>query len=61
MERVRKLVQIAITVTEDHGFPLFHRTYAGNISGRKIFTGMIATLVEMGLFAESRLEKRHKY
>jgi len=50
-EKVKKLVQIALAVTEDHGFPLFHRTYGGNISGRRIFTEMIATLVEMGYSA----------
>ena len=47
-EKVKKLVQIALAVTENRGFPLFHRTYGGNISGRRIFTEMIVMLRERG-------------
>jgi predicted transcriptional regulator len=47
-EKVKKLMQIALAVTEKHGFPLFHRTYGGNISGRRIFREMISILRERG-------------
>jgi transposase len=43
---VKKLVQIAPAVTEKRGFPLFHRTYGGNISDKRIFTKMSSTLRE---------------
>ena len=45
-EKVKKLAQIALVVTENRGFPLFHKTYGGNISDRRIFTEMIYTLKE---------------
>ena len=41
-------MQIALAVTEKKGFPLFHRTYGGNISGKRIFRGMISILRERG-------------
>ena len=47
-EKVKKLIQIALAVTEDHGFPIFHRTYGGNISARRIFKEMISILAERG-------------
>ena len=34
--RIKKLMQIALVVTEKRGFPLFHRVYGGNISNRSI-------------------------
>jgi transposase len=46
--KVRKLLQIALAVTEKRGFPIFHRTFEGNISGKRIFTEMLALLVERG-------------
>ena len=47
-EKVKKLVKIALAVTEKRGFPLFHRTYGGNVSDKRIFTEMVSTLKEMG-------------
>ncbi len=47
-EKVKKLMQIALAVTEKKGFPLFHRTYGGNISGKRIFREMISILRERG-------------
>ena len=32
--RIKKLMQIALVVTEKRGFPLFHRVYPGNVSNR---------------------------
>jgi len=46
--KVKKLVQIALAVTEKQGFPIFHRTFEGNISGKRIFIEMLALLVERG-------------
>ncbi|MDR2203835.1 MAG: hypothetical protein LBE76_06015 [Nitrososphaerota archaeon] len=46
--KVKKLVQIALAVTEKWGFPIFHRTFEGNLSGKRIFTEMLACLVERG-------------
>ena len=46
--KVRKLLQIALAVTEKQGFPIFHRTFEGNISGKRVFTEMLALLVERG-------------
>ena len=46
--KVKKLVQIVLAVTEKWGFPIFHRTFEGNISGKRIFTEMLACLVERG-------------
>jgi transposase len=46
--KVKPLIQIALAVTEKNGFPIFHRTFPGNISGKKMFTEMISTLVPLG-------------
>ena len=46
--KVKKLVQIALAVTEKWGFPIFHRTFEGNINGKRIFMEMLASLVELG-------------
>ena len=42
--RVKKLMQIALVVTEKHGFPLMHRTYGGNISNRMIMDDLVKDL-----------------
>ena len=34
--RKKKLIRIALVVTEKHSFPIFHRTYRGNTSNRNI-------------------------
>lgn len=46
--KVKKLVQIGLAVTEKWGFPIFHRTFEGNISGKRIFMEMLASLAQMG-------------
>lgn len=46
--KVKKLVQIALAVTERWGFPIFHRTFEGNISGKRIFMEMLASLAQLG-------------
>lgn len=37
-----KLIQIALAVTKEQGFPILHRVYEGNISNTKIFEEIIA-------------------
>lgn len=46
--RYSKLIQIALAVTKEEGFPIMHKTYEGNISNIKIF---------QDLLAESRLKE----
>ncbi len=62
--RIKKLVQIALVVTEKHGFPLMHRTYGGNINNRKIFNdltkdlflrGYTSILMDRGMLDTGRL------
>jgi hypothetical protein len=36
-EKVKKLVKMDLVVTEKGWFPLFHRTFGGNISDKRIF------------------------
>ena len=36
-----KLIQIALAVTKEGGFPIMHRTYEGNISNIKIFQDLL--------------------
>ena len=63
--RIKKLVQIALVVTEKHGFPLMHCTYGGNISNRKIFNditkdlflrGYTSILMDRGMLDTGRLQ-----
>lgn len=42
--RIKKLMQLALGVTEDNGFPLMHRIYGGNISNRMIMDDMVRDL-----------------
>ena len=42
--RIKKLMQIALIVTERRGFPLFHRTYGGNVSNRSIMDDIVKDL-----------------
>jgi hypothetical protein len=41
---IKKLMQIALAVTEGNGFPLMHRIYGGNISNGMIMDDMINDL-----------------
>jgi hypothetical protein len=42
--RIKKLVQIALVVTEKRGLPLMHRTYDGNVSNRFIMDDLVKDL-----------------
>ena len=46
--KVKKLVQVAMAVSKKWGFPIFHRTFDGNISGKNIYKEMLATLAPLG-------------
>ena len=46
--KVKKLFQVALAVTEKRGFPIFHRTFSGNISGKRLFREMLFSLTSMG-------------
>ncbi len=50
-EKVKKLMQIALAVTSENGFPLFHKIYNGNTSGKRIFLEMVSLLKENGYSA----------
>lgn len=47
-DKVKKLMQIGLAVTKQYGFPLFHRTYEGNVSNTKIFSDLLPQLWELG-------------
>jgi transposase len=42
--KYRKLIQIALAVTEKHGFPIFHKVYGGNVPNALIFKDMLVEL-----------------
>lgn len=42
--RIRKLIQIALVVTEKRGFPIFHRVYPGNTMTMTIFSDLVKDL-----------------
>ena len=39
-----KLLQIALAVTKEEGFPILHKTYEGNIGNSKVFKDMLADI-----------------
>lgn len=39
-----KLIQIALAVTKEEGFPILHKTYEGNISNIKIFQDLLTNV-----------------
>ena len=36
-----KLIQIALAVTQDEGFPILHKMYEGNIGNTKVFSDLL--------------------
>jgi transposase len=44
-----KLIQIGLAVSGEHGFPLKHRMYEGNISNTKIMTDFISDIKMLGM------------
>jgi transposase len=43
-----KLIQVALGVSFQHGFPLSHRIYEGNISNKRILQDMLTELIKLG-------------
>lgn len=67
--KVSKLVQIGLGVSFDNGFPIFHKSYDGNISNIKVLEDLtsvmaqrgIATIVmDRGFYSEANVTDLHK-
>ncbi|MFM2392373.1 MAG: hypothetical protein RLZZ546_350, partial [Bacteroidota bacterium] len=67
--KVSKLVQVGLAVTFDSGFPIFHKTYSGNISNIKILEDLLVVMSERGIntvvldrgfFSESNITDMNK-
>lgn len=60
-----KLIQISLAVTKEDGFPIFHKTYEGNIGNAKIFQDMLSQarlkkfdviVLDRGMISQESLE-----
>ena len=67
--KVSKLVQIGLGVSFENGFPIFHKSYAGNISNIKILEdlmrimaqrGINTVVMDRGFYSENNVEDLHK-
>jgi transposase len=47
--KVSKLIQIGLGVSFENGFPIFHKSYNGNISNIKILEDLIRVMAERGI------------
>lgn len=47
--KVSKLVQIGLGVSFENGFPIFHKSYNGNISNIKILEDLMRVMAERGI------------
>lgn len=63
--KYRKLIQIGLAVTENYGFPIFHKQYPGNISNIKIFKDMLvemksrrlsSIIMDRGMYSRSNID-----
>ena len=63
--KYKKLIQIALAVTEKHGFPIFHKIYEGNVSNVLIFKDMLVELkkrrirgiiMDRGMYSEHNID-----
>jgi len=59
-----KLIQIALAVTQQEGFPILHKTYEGNIGNSKIFSDLLldirladfnCIILDRGMMSKKRL------
>ena len=48
-QKVRKLLQIGLAITFDHGFPILQKQFHGNLSQINILKDMVLALKELGL------------
>jgi len=67
--KVSKLIQIGLAVSFEHGFPIFHKSYAGNISNIKILEdltvvmakrGINTIVMDRGFYSETNVTDLHK-
>jgi transposase len=65
-----KLIQIALAVTFNNGFPIMHKTYEGNISNIKIFEDMVndlklsgydSIIVDRGMGSQKNITNLQEY
>ncbi|MEO6000391.1 MAG: transposase [Chitinophagaceae bacterium] len=47
--KVSKLIQIGLAVSFENGFPIFHRSYDGNISNIKILEDLMMVMAQRGI------------
>ena len=47
--KVSKLIQIGLGVSFENGFPIFHKSYNGNISNIKILEDLLRVMAERGI------------
>src|SRR4029077_15167430 len=47
--KVSKLIQIGLGVSFENGFPIFHKSYDGNISNIKILEDLMRTMAQRGI------------
>ena len=47
--KISKLIQIGLGVSFENGFPIFHKSYAGNISNIKILEDLMSTMARRGI------------
>lgn len=47
--KISKLVQIGLGVSFENGFPIFHKSYGGNISNIKILEDLMVTMAHRGI------------
>jgi transposase len=67
--KVSKLIQIGLGVSFENGFPIFHKSYDGNISNIKILEdltvimaqrGIAAIVMDRGFYSEANVQTLHK-
>ena len=47
--KISKLIQIGLGVSFENGFPIFHKSYGGNISNIKILEDLMSTMAQRGI------------
>jgi transposase len=67
--KISKLIQIGLGVSFENGFPIFHKTYSGNIGNIKILgdlmrimasRGIISIIMDRGFYSEANVDTLHK-
>lgn len=67
--KVSKLIQIGLGVSFENGFPIFHKSYSGNVSNIKILEDLMAIMAQRGIntivmdrgfYSESNVQDLHR-